>query len=189
MTRVLVLAAICGLGLADTASAQRRAIVEIGGGVGYVVGGGAEDPGPSLPAVDAVIHVWPFERWGVGVRWVEGPGEDLHAPIESFDRAFLGTGHLRYWTVTARNRRTLPRQLEFELGFGMLFGGEFASIQELRDPPRRLASASTFFNGFSVDGLVGRALGRHLGVKVGLTFDFNFETTNVQPVALGVIRF
>jgi hypothetical protein len=123
------------------------------------------------------------------VRLVEGPGEDLHAPSESFDRVFLGTGHLRYWTVTARNRRTLPRRLELEIGFGMLMGGQFASIQELRDPPRRLSDPTTSFSGFSVDGLVSRPLGRHFGVKAGLTFDFNFETTNVQPVALGVVRF
>jgi hypothetical protein len=187
--RVLVLAVTCALGLADRGYAQGGAVVEIGGGAGYVFGGGAEDPGPSLPAFDAIVYLWPFERWGVGVRWVEGPGEDRHPAIESLDRAFLGTGHLRYWTVTARHRRPLPRQLGFELGFGMLFGGEFASIQELRNPPRRISGSAASFNGFSIDGLVSRELARHVGVKVGLTFDFNFETTDFQPVALGVIRF
>jgi hypothetical protein len=188
VNRILMLAAICIIGLADASYAQDRARVEFGGGAGYVFGGGAEDPGPSLPAFDAIVFVWPFERWGVGFRWVEGPGEDLHAPIRSGDRAFLGTGHLRYWTVTARHRRPLGRQLWFELGFGMLFGGKFATIVELDDPPRRL-SGDTTFNGFSVDGLVTRELASHFSVKAGLTFDFNFETNNVQPVAIGVIRF
>ncbi len=189
MKRLLVLTAICSLGLAETADAQDRPVVELGGGVGYVFGGGAEDPGPSLPAYNAVVSVWPFERWGVGMRWVEGPGEDLHSPIESGDRTFLGKGHLRYWTLTARRRWPLPRQLGFEMGFGMLFGGEFDSIVELHNPPRRLSGADVSFNGFSVDGLVTRQVAPHVGVKVGLTFDFNFETTNVQPVALGVIQF
>ena len=189
MTKAFVLAAICSLGVVDLGYAQSRAVVEVGGGGGYVFGGGAEDPGPSLPAFDALVSVWPFERWGVGFRWVEGPGEDLHAPVETFDRVFLGTGHLRYWTVTARYRRPLPGQLEFELGFGMLYGGRFASIQELRNPPQRISGIDTSFSGGSVEGLVSRALTRHIGVKVGLTFDSNFETTNLQPVALGVIRF
>jgi hypothetical protein len=192
VTRVLVLTAICAAGLAEAGNAQGRYVVEVGAGGGYVAGGGAENPGPSLPSYDVVVAVWPFERWGVGVRWVEGPGEDLHAPIESFDRTFLGTGHLRYWTVTARHRRPLPRRLELEIGFGLLFDGEFATIVDLHNPPgppRRLSEADTFFTGMSVDGLVTRDLGRHFAIKGGLTFDFNFETTNVQPVALAVVRF
>ena len=98
-------------------------------------------------------------------------------------------GSTIHWTVTARHRRPLPRRLGLELGFGMLFGGEFVTIQELGNPARRISGPDTSFSGFSIDGLVSRELARHFGVKVGLTFDFNFETTNVQPVALGVIQF
>ena len=190
MIRILVLATICSVGLADAGYAQsRNTVVELGGGAGYVFGAGAENPGPSLPSFDVIAFVWPFERWGVGVRYVEAPGEDLHEPSVSFDRTFLGQGHLRYWTVSARHRRPVTRQLGFELGFGMLVSGEFASIQELHDPPRRLSAADTFFNGFSVDGLLTRQIVRHVGIKAGVTFDFNVETTNFQPVVLGVIRF
>lgn len=175
--------------MAGTANAQTRPVIEVGGGAGYVFGGGAEDPGPSLPVFDVIAVVWLGERWGVGVRLVDGPGEDLHAPVASSDRTFLGTGHLRYWTVSARQRRPLARRLGLELGYGMLFGGEFALIQELHDPPRRTSAPDISFTGFSFEALVTRELARHVAVKAGVTFDFNFETTNFQPVALGVIRF
>jgi hypothetical protein len=187
--RTLIVAGLCIVGLADLGYGQSRATVEIEAGVGYVFGGGVEDPGPSLPSFDAGIVIWPWEQWGVAVRLVEAPGEDLHAPIDSLDRTFLGVGNLHYWTVNARHRRPLPHRVGLEIGFGMLFGGEFAAIQEFHNPPRRSATPHTFFNGFSVEGLVTRALARYFTVKAGATYDFNVETNNFQPVVLGVLRF
>jgi hypothetical protein len=187
--RILVLVGLCGIGFADVGYAQSRSRIEFEGGGGYVFGGGTEDPGPSLPTLDAAFVVWPGERWGLAVRLVEGPGEDLHAPIESLDRTFLGSGHLRYWTVTARYRRPLHRDLGVEVGFGKVFGGEFATVQVFHNPPRRSATTDTFFGGLALEGLVTRRLARHFAVKAGLTYDFNVETANLQPVALGVIGF
>jgi hypothetical protein len=189
MNRILVLAGLFSIGFGDLGYAQNRATVEFEGGGGYVFGGGAEDPGPSLPTVDATIVVWPAERWGLAARLVEGPGEDLHTPREGLDRTSLGVGHLHYWTVTARHRRPLSRSLGVELGFGKLFGGEFATIQMFHDPPRRSSKADTFFNGLSLEALVTHALARHFALKAGLTYDFNVETDNLQTVALGVIGF
>lgn len=188
MRKILVLA-VCSLVLADLGHAQERPVVELEGGGGYAFGGGGENPGPSLPTLDAAIAVWPTERWGLAVRLVEGPGEDLHAPIESLDRTFLGLGHLHYWTVTVRHRRSLSPDLGLEIGFGMLFDGEFATIQMFHNPPRRSSMPDTFFNGFSVEMLVTHPLARHFALKAGVTYDFNFDTANLQPVALAVMRF
>ena len=51
MSRILVLAGLCSLGLANFGYAQSRTVVELEGGGGYVFGSGAEDPGPSLPSL------------------------------------------------------------------------------------------------------------------------------------------
>jgi hypothetical protein len=45
------------------------------------------------------------------------------------------------------------------------------------------------FDGFALEAFVGRRLTRHFGVKGGVTFDFNFETTNFQPVVLASVGF
>jgi hypothetical protein len=76
------------------------------------------------------------------------------------------------------------------LGFGLLFGGRFATIQTFHATSVRSARASDFFDrGFALEALVTKQLLAHLAVKAGLTFDGNLETTNAQPIALGVIRF
>lgn len=133
--------------------------------------------------------VWPWTGWGVATRLVEGPGEDLHEPIVSGDRTFLGQGCLHYWTVTVRRRVALTGTDGLELGFGKTFGGRFATMQQFHDPPRRSSRADNFFTGIALEAFVTQATGRHFGVKAGLTFDFNVETTNLQPLALGVLRF
>jgi len=189
MRKILALT-LCSLALAEVAYAQRRAVVELEGGGGYVFGSGAEDPGPSLPTLDAAIVVWATERWGVAVRRVEGPGENLYAPpVEIPDRTFLGVGQLHYWTVTARHRRSISRDLGLEIGFGMLFNGEFATLEMFHDPPHRISALTGPYPGFSLEALVTHPLARHFAVKAGVTYDFNFETNNVQPVALAVVRF
>lgn len=172
---------------AETVLAQR---VEFEFGGGYVVGGGMENPGPSLPALDVGLVFWPAARWGVAVRLVEGPGEDLHEPVVSSDRTFLGTGHLHYWTATVRRRAALTSAVGLELGFGLLFNGRFSTVQVFHDPPRRSSAPDNFFDrGGSLEAFVTRSLGRNLGIKGGVTFDFNLDTTNFQPIAVGVIRF
>ena len=55
----------------------------------------AENPGPSLGTIDVAAVVWPWARWGVAVRLVKGPGEDLHEPVVSGDRTFLGQADLQ----------------------------------------------------------------------------------------------
>lgn len=164
-------------------------ILELEAGGGYVFAGGAENPGPSLPALDVGIVFWPTAKWGVAARLVDGPGEDLHEPSVSTDRTFLGTGYLRYWTMTARRRWDVRQGLGFELGFGLLFDGRFASIQLFHDPPRRSTEPDLFFNGFSLEGLVSPHVSKHFGMKAGVICEGNFETTNLQPVILGTLRF
>src|SRR5436309_2253457 len=188
LVKKILALAVCSLGLADLGYAQQP-VVELEGGGGYLFGGGAENPGPSLPSLDAAIVVWPSERWGVAVRQVEGPGEDLHPPVESLDRTFLGVGYLRYWTITARHRRPISHDLGLEIGFGWLLDGEFATIEMFRNPPRRSTAPDTFFYGFSLEAFVTHSFARHFAVKTGVTYDFNFETNNFQPVALAVVRF
>jgi len=182
--------------------------LELQAGPGYARGGGSEDPGPSLATVNLGAAFWFTDRWGIAVRHVEGPGEDLYdPPIVSPDRTFLGPadlsngtvieriflGHanLSYNTVTARYRRSLPRLLELNLGFGLMFGGRFDTVMDILTPSGQWVrgEAQTSFLGLSVELLVGKKLTRHFGIKAGVTQDFNFETNNLQPVVMGVFSF
>jgi hypothetical protein len=187
MKDCLILVILAYAACPHVAQAQR---VEVEAGGGYVFAGGAENPGPSLATVDVGVVVWPWTKWGVAVRLVEGPGEDLHEPVISADRTFLGQADLHYWTVTVRRRIALTNARGVELGFGQLFGGRFSTVQQFHDPPRRVTGPHTFFPlGSALEAFITQAAGRHFAVKGGLTFDFNVETTNLQPVVLAVIRF
>ena len=64
----------------------------------------------SLPTYEIGAAFWLTERWGVAVRRVAAPGDDLRDPASRFDGATpidAGAGNLRYATVTARYRRFL----------------------------------------------------------------------------------
>jgi hypothetical protein len=182
----VLVSALLMAGVPGLAQAQ---MLEIEAGGGYVVGGGAENPGPSLPVWDVGFVLWPWEKWGVAARIVDGPGEDLHEPSVSRDRTFLGSGYLRYWTVTARRRWDVRPAVGLELGFGLLFDGRFATIQLFHDPPRRSTEPDLFFNGFSLEALISPHLWKHFGLKAGVICEGNFETTMFQPVVLGTLRF
>ena len=187
MKRMLLLTALLATGFPAVADGQ---IFEIEMGGGYVVGSGSEEPGPSLPAFDAGVAFWPSAHWGVAVRRVEGPGEDLHEPRVFGDRTFLGTGHLRYWTFTARHRRALTPSWGLETGFGVMAAGHFAEVWTFNDAPLdRHASLLASYWGFSLEGFATRALSRHFGIKAGVTYDFVVETNSLQPLVLGVVRF
>ncbi|HEY3044435.1 MAG TPA: hypothetical protein VGJ39_10440 [Vicinamibacterales bacterium] len=187
MKRTLLLAALLAVG-APTLTEAQTVEVELGGG--YVFGSGAEDPGPSLPVFDAGVAFWPSARWGIAVRVVDGPGEDLHEPVVFMDRTFFGTGHLRYWTVTARHRRALRPTWGVEIGAGLMTNGRFASVWTFTDQPEsRHAGGGSDFAGLSLEGLATKTLSRHFAIKGGVTYDFNVETNNLQPVVLGTVRF
>jgi hypothetical protein len=132
--------------------------------------------------------VWP-SGWGIGVRVVDGPGEELHEPVVFMERTFLGTGHLRYWTFTARHRRAVTPTWGLEMGFGLMTNGHFADVWTFNDAPLDRRMSRTTFGGFSLEGFATRALSRHFGIKGGLTYDFNVETNNLQPLLLGTVRF
>jgi hypothetical protein len=174
------------------AVAQTRDVLELQLGGGYVVGGGAEDPGPSLPTHDVGIAVWLTEHWGVAARRVVGPGEDIRdSPIVGRDRIFAGKGNLKYSTVTARYRRFFLGEIELNIGFGLAMQGTFEGVQFLLrpgEPPRRI-TPETRFGGFALEVLLGHKFSRHFGAKGGFTEDFSFETSNFHPVGLGVISF
>ena len=180
---------VAALFMAALPGPARAQLLEVEAGGGYVFGGGAENPGPSLPVLDVGVVFWPTDTWGVAARIVDGPGEDLYEPIVSTDRTFLGEGYLRYWTVTARRRWDPRPALRLELGFVLLFNGRFATIQLFHDPPHRSTEPDLFFNGFSIEALVSPQLSKHFGVKAGVICEGNFETTNLQPVVLGTLRF
>jgi hypothetical protein len=68
--------------------------------------------------------------------------------------------------------------------------GHFATVWMFNDAPLdRRAQPDNFFGGFSLEGFATKALSRHFGIKAGLTYDFNIETNNLQPVVLGTVRF
>lgn len=189
MRKILTLT-LCCVALAEVAYAQRRNVVELEGGGGYVFGSGTEGSGPSLPTLDAAVVVWASEHWGVALRRVAGPGEDLVAnPVQRGDRTFLGHGHVHYWTVTARHRRSVSRHLGLEVGGGMMLDDKYDIIEMFGDPPRRLSGQIQSSYGFSLEALVTHSLARHFAVKAGVTYDFVVETNHLQPVALAVVRF
>lgn len=49
--------------------------------------------------------------------------------------------------------------------------------------------AGFVFGGFALEALATRRLASYVALKAGLTWDFNFDTSNFQPVAFAVIRF
>jgi hypothetical protein len=172
------------------ARAQKNHTVELETGGGYVFGNGPEDPGPSLPTFTDSFVLWPTVHWGVAIRLVEGPGEDLYAsPVQIADRTFLGEGNLHYLTLTARHRNSLALRTGLEVGFGMMFGETFGSIEILRESPRRVSVPNGPAYGLSLEALVSHSLFSHLIVKAGATYDFEFETNHFQPVILGVVGF
>jgi hypothetical protein len=182
--------AVCLVALTTrVAFAQKPDLFEFEGGGGYVFGSGAEDSGPSLPTVAAGIVVWPARHWGLAIRRVDGPGEDLSTPVESIDRTFLGSGHLHYLTLTARHRRAISHQLGLEVGFGVMLNETFGTIEFLRNPPRRLSVTNGPASGISLEALLTHRLARHFSVKAGVTYDFEFETNHLQPLVVGVVGF
>jgi hypothetical protein len=168
---------------AEPARAQRVEF-EIGGG--FVFGGGAEDPAPSLPVFDIGAAAWISRTWGVAIRLVEGPGRDLHEPRAGGDRSFLGTGELHYWAVTARRRYPIGDATSVELGYGLMLDGRFSGVVRFAAEPATTYVQSVF-SGFAFEALVRRHLSRHVSLKAGATFDANFETTSLQILGLAVL--
>ena len=163
--------------------AQDRNRLELQAGGGFVWGGGAEDPGPSLATYDVGFVLWD-DKWGVAARYVRGPGQD-RAEWANSD-SYIGSGNLRYTTVTARRRWFLAGSTELNVGFGLMLGGSFEDLDMRRS---RVVATESVFSGFSFEALVGHRFSRHFGVKWGLTQDCNPETVNTQLVGLGVIGF
>jgi hypothetical protein len=175
--------------LARFVSAQDYPVLEMEAGVGYVVGGGAENAGPSLGTYDLAVSAWPGRNWGVAYRIVRGPGNALlKPPIEGGDRLFLGSGQLKYSTITLRHRLPTPKSTLTEIGFGLMTGGQFADLMYIKALERQV-EAATHFSGFALEAFAGRRITPFVRVKAGLTYDFNFETGNLQPVVLASLGF
>lgn len=86
---VLFVVAALGFLLPPEALAQSRSTVEIEIGPGFAIGGGLEDPAPSLPTVCLGVAFWFAERWGIAVNDVRSYGEDLLEPPLRFLTGFL----------------------------------------------------------------------------------------------------
>jgi hypothetical protein len=120
---------------------------------------------------------------------VKGPGRDLLNPrAEGGDRLFLGSGGLEYSILTVRYRPRTPKSTLTEIGFGTLIRGRFADLMYIKSLERDV-EAVTSFDGFSLEAFVGRRFTPYFGVKGGVTYDFNVETSNLQPVLLASIGF
>src|SRR5438874_9770334 len=94
----------------------RPSFFDVEGGGGYVMGGGAEDPGPSLATYDVGLAAWPTRSVGLAVRVVRGPGKDLHQPVAISDRTFYGPEKLSYTTCTVRYRSPVRGTWHSEVG-------------------------------------------------------------------------
>jgi hypothetical protein len=70
-----------------------------------------------------------------------------------------------------------------------MINGHFDAVWIFNDAPLDRRRSRTSFGGFSLDAFATRALSRHFGIKGGLTYDFNVETNNLQPLVLGAFRF
>jgi hypothetical protein len=165
-------------GLADSAGAQQTVEGEFG--VGRVLNGE-----PAIPTVEIGMAGWPSRHWGVGVRLVRGPGEDVENPVFGGDRTFLGAGHLWMWTVTNRYRIG-----SFELGAGAGFHRyDTIVLSHFIDPDRPdAAPRRSVYVGWDA-GLTlevyKRTLWPHVAIKVGLMYDAWFEAIDyVRPVLL-----
>lgn len=61
--------------------------------------------------------------------------------------------------------------------------------RQTAEPPRRFDLPDNFFGGFALEGMLSRRVLRHLTIKAGATYDFNFETNNFQPLVLAALSF
>lgn len=171
--------------------AQSRPTVDVEFGPGFAVGGGLENPAPSLPTVSIGAGFWLAERWGVAVTRVRSYGEDLREPpVEITDRVFAGAEDLRYTRATGRYRREVGAAGDIVLGLGLVFGASFTDIDFLKTPAglQRLRPKTTW-RGFAVEAYFQRTILAHFAVRIGGTLDTGTETTVFQPVVLGAITF
>jgi hypothetical protein len=89
--------------------------MELQGGAGCVLDPGE---GPSVPAVNVGVVAWITRGWGMGVRLIEGVGNDSRdAPRDTF----LGLVDLRMVTLTSQ-WRWFARGTEVNLALGI--GGQ-----------------------------------------------------------------
>lgn len=184
--------ALCGILVAQIGYAQPRQRFELEGGGGYTFASGRGSPGPRLPTFDVAAVGWLGERWGMAIRFVEGPGHDLRQePItDLYGATFLGLARLHYLTATARYRTSLSSFVGLELGVGVMFDQQFASIKMVGNPPRRVTEPAIGpQSGFSTEALLTLPIARHFAIKAGGTYEFDLEGNHLQPVALGAIRF
>jgi hypothetical protein len=114
---------------------QSRSTIEIELGPGFALGGGSENPAPSLPTLSLGAAFWLVERWGLTVTHVRSHGKDLREPpVESIDRVFAGAEDLRYTRAVARYRRRVVNAGDVVLGVGFVLGGSFTDIDFLKTP-------------------------------------------------------
>jgi hypothetical protein len=151
---------------------QERGI-ELQGGAGYVLDPGE---GPSVPAVIFGVVAWITRGWGMGVRLVEGMGNDYRdAPRDTF----LGLGDLRIFTLTSQ-WRWFARGTEVNFGFGL--GGQGYRYHYMQAGERiDMRSGSAII---PIDLLVRRHLTGRLHVKGGFTYGLAGDSHPFQPVVV-----
>lgn len=178
---------------------ERQPIFEIAAGFGYSFGYGSEGTSPDLPTATFSATLWFSTKFGAGVEYVRGIGQDRYNqviidPLEPegdiYPREYRGQEGLQYYRMMMRYRRIMSERWDFNLGVGILVGGRFRDIVILHAPEGPVSLApETEFNGFSAELLFGRRLAPHLSVKSGVALDANVETNFVLPTIQMVVDF
>ena len=163
---------------------SRAQVVEGEFGVGRVLHGE-----PAVPTVEIGIAVWPSAHWGVAARLVRGLGEDVRNPFVGGDRTFLGTTHLRLWTLTTRYRL---RGVEVGAGFGSHRYDDIVILHFVDpyrpDAPMRQSVPVGWDASVTFEALYKHTLWRHFGIKAGVMCDAWFEGADyVRPVLLATV--
>jgi hypothetical protein len=179
---------------AEAQEAIQRLDVEVG--LGYAIGGGLEEPGPTLPRVNVGVVVWFAGRFGVALGYVRGFGEDTtdsQEPLEDLgDRRLLAQKDLRYFRASFRYKHEISRALvdSVEFGGGMIIDGSFTRVSaQLASDGTKIRTFEQEWGALAAEFFAAKRLGRHFGLKAGATFDFNFDTHFLTPVFMGVASF
>ena len=114
-----------------------------------------------MPAVNVGVVAWITRGWGMGVRLIEGVGnEHFDAPRDGF----LGLGDLRMVTLTSQ-WRWFARGTEVNVALGL--GGQGYRYHYMRAGQRVDSRSGSAI--IPIDLLVGRQLTGRLHVKGGFT--------------------
>ena len=164
---------------AAPADAQRRHMVEVGGGFYAAVPQGDITLLPSVPTVDTRIVRWWNRSWGVSGRVLVGIGS-----LGPEDDWTLERNRLTYLHALVRYRRALTRNYDLHVGFG----GGLLSWRETFDGGDAVRSEMALWPHWgAVEVLVSRAVTERLSIRAGVTSVM--VPLHLHPVVLAAYKF